>query len=50
MGRKAAELLFARMESFDEPCERHVLASHLVQRGSGEIQAESPASEKPLSR
>ena len=37
MGRKAAELLFARMESFDEPCERHVLTSHLIQRGSGEI-------------
>ena len=37
MGRKAAELLFARMESFDEPCERHVLTSHLIQRGSGEL-------------
>lgn len=39
MGRKAAELLFARMESFDLPCATYVVASRLVARGSGEISA-----------
>jgi LacI family transcriptional regulator len=37
MGRQAAELLFARIEGYDEPPQRVVLPTMLITRGSGEI-------------
>lgn len=39
LGRKAAELLFARLAGKTGPPKRVVLSNHLVIRGSGEVQA-----------
>jgi LacI family transcriptional regulator len=37
MGRRAAELLFARLAGDERPPQRVVLPTELVPRGSGEI-------------
>jgi LacI family transcriptional regulator len=37
MGRRAAELLFARLAGDERPAQRIVLATELVVRGSGEV-------------
>lgn len=37
MGRRAAELLFARIDGDDRPCQKIVLPTRLIARGSGEI-------------
>jgi LacI family transcriptional regulator len=37
MGRRAAELLFARLAGDDRPPQRIVLGTELVVRGSGEV-------------
>ena len=40
IGHLAAELLFQRVDGVDEPMRTHVVPSHLVLRGSGEIPPE----------
>jgi LacI family transcriptional regulator len=42
LGRSSAELLFARMGGDTRPPQRIVIPTHLIQRGSGEIMAETP--------
>jgi LacI family transcriptional regulator len=37
LGRRAAELLFARLDGLDGPSQRIVLSAELVERGSGEL-------------
>lgn len=37
MGRRATELLFTRMHDHGTPPSRHVIPTHLVERGSGEM-------------
>lgn len=37
LGRLAAELIFRRLDGFDGPPVRDVVATHIIQRGSGEI-------------
>ena len=39
LGRAAAELLFARLDGFEEPSRRVVVPTRLVVRGSGELRA-----------
>jgi LacI family transcriptional regulator len=39
MGRKAAELLFARIVAADSPVTTYVVPAQLIARGSGEIRA-----------
>jgi LacI family transcriptional regulator, galactose operon repressor len=39
MGRRAAELLFERLDGFDGPARNEVISSQLIVRGSGEIAA-----------
>jgi LacI family transcriptional regulator len=43
LGRRAAELLFARLDGFDGPSEEVVLAPTLIARGSGELRPEARA-------
>ena len=43
LGRRAAELLFKRLEGFDGGSELVVLPTELIQRGSGEIAPAAPA-------
>jgi len=44
LGRRAAELLFARLDGFDGPTQEVVLEPTLVERGSGELPAPVGAS------
>jgi len=37
LGRRAAELLFSRLDGFDGPSQEIVLAPTLIERGSGEL-------------
>jgi LacI family transcriptional regulator len=37
LGRRAAELLFARLDGYDGPPREEVLPTRLIPRGSGEI-------------
>jgi LacI family transcriptional regulator len=39
MGRRAAELLFRRVDGDRSPSEQHVIPTRLITRGSGEIRA-----------
>jgi len=41
LGRRAAELLFARLDGFDGPSEEVVLGPQLIVRGSGELRPEA---------
>jgi LacI family transcriptional regulator len=43
LGRRAAELLFARLDGFDGPSEEVVLGPQLIVRGSGELRPEARA-------
>ena len=43
LGRRAAELLFARLDGFDGPSEEVVLGPKLIVRGSGELRPEARA-------
>ena len=44
LGRRAAELLFARLEGDDGPPRRVVVPTRLIVRGSGEISPVGPRS------
>ncbi len=45
LGKEAAELLFSRMDGYRGPSRHHVVSTHLVVRGSGEIR---PSEVDPL--
>jgi LacI family transcriptional regulator len=42
LGRRAAELLFSRLDGYRGPSRREVLPTTLIERGSGEIAPRTP--------